>query len=364
MVKYRVRIFHFIYDHAGNPWVGGGGAVRAVEIYKRIASRHEVTIISGRYPGAADHTADGIRFHFVGYPRKNYLLSTFCYAAASFRFLKESGWQADVIVEDFAPWNPIFSRFASDRTVILHLNHREGAGILKRWYVLPGLPFYLIEKYYPRFFKNVTALSEETRRKFGVGALILPAGIDEAVLSGAPEAKEDFILFAGRLHIKNKGLDTLLEAMRLLPSERLVIAGKGPDTERLKRMLRELGLSNVEFAGFVDEQKKMELMRRAKLFVLPSRFEGYGIVLLECAAGATPAVVSDIPELGFAVNAGFAVNFRKGDSIDLAEKISLLGGKDRERRRQMGSNGLRFARDNTWSSVAAEFESYLQKIML
>ncbi len=121
----------------------------------------------------------------------------------------------------------------------------------------------------------------------------------------------------------------------------------------------------MEFAGFVDERKKMELMRKAKLFILPSRFEGYGIVLLECAAGATPAVVSDIPELGFAVNAGFAVNFRKGDSIDLAEKISLLGkDKDTARRRQMGENGLRFAQDNTWGSVAAEFESYLQKIML
>ena len=361
-----MRIFHFIYDHSGNPWVGGGGAVRAVELYKRIAGRHEITIVSGRYPGAGDYTADGIRFHFVGSARKNYFLSTFCYAVNSFRFLRENGWQADVVVEDFAPWNPIFSPFAADKPVkILHLNHREGTGILKRWYILPGLPFYLIEKFYPRLFKNIIAVSEGTRKKFGINAIIISNGIDEGVLTGvSPEEKGDFLFFAGRLHIKNKGLDTLLEAMRLLPEERLVIAGRGPDEGKLKRMQKELGLSNVEFAGFVDEEKKMELMRKAKLFVLPSRFEGYGIVLLECAAGSTPAVVSDIPELGFAVNAGFAVNFRTGDSKDLAGKIKLLGGKNVQMRRQMGVNGLRYAADNTWGSVSVEFESYLNKIML
>ncbi len=363
-----MRIFHFIYDHVRNPWVGGGGAVRIFEIYKRLAQRHEITIISGRYPGAEDHTAHGIRFQFVGSKRDNYFLSTFSYAWESFRFLRKNGHMADLVVEDFAPWNPVFSRFVTDRPVVLHLNHREGTGILKRWYVLPGLPFYLVEKFYPRFFSNVITVSEGTRSKFGVNAVIISNGIDEGILADPPaEGKEDFLFFAGRLHIKNKGLDTLFEAMRLLPEERLVLAGRGPDEGRLKRMQAELGLKNVEFAGFVDEDRKMELMRKAKLFVLPSRFEGYGIVLLECAAGATPAVVSDIPELGFAVNAGFAVNFRGGDSKDLAEKLNLLGGLGLENvrlRRQMGENGLRFAADNTWNSVAREFESYIEKIML
>ncbi|MDA8088359.1 MAG: glycosyltransferase family 4 protein [Nitrospiraceae bacterium] len=360
-----MRIFHFIYDHVGNPWVGGGGAVRIFEIYKRLAQRHEITVVSGSYPGAQDHIADGIRFHFIGSKKNNYVLSTFCYAASAFRFLKEHGGQTDIVVEDFAPWNPIFSLLAvRKKPVILHLNHREGAGILRRWYILPGLPFYLIEKFYPKFFKNIITVSEGTRRKFGVNAIIISNGIDEEVLAGPPpEEKETFLFFAGRLHKKNKGLDTLLEAMRLLPSERLIIAGRGPDEEKLKKMQKELGLDNVEFAGFVSGERKMELMRKAKLFVLPSRFEGYGIVLLESAAGATPAVASDIPELGFAVNAGFAVNFRMGDSKDLAEKIKFLGNND-PLRRQMGAKGLKFAADNTWSTVAMEFESYLDKIML
>ncbi|MDA8091721.1 MAG: glycosyltransferase family 4 protein [Nitrospiraceae bacterium] len=360
-----MRIFHFIYDHSGNPWVGGGGAVRALELYRRLAQRHEITIISGKYPGAKDYTADGIRFHFEGSPKKNYLLSTFCYAASAFRFLRRNGAEADLVVEDFAPWNPVFSRFAVNRPVVLHLNHREGAGILKRFYLLPGLPFYFLEKCYPRLFENITVLSDETRRKFGVNALILPAGLDERVLSDRAAEKEDFIFFAGRLHIRNKGLDTLFEAMRALPDERLVIAGRGPDEAKLREMQKsqkKLGIKNIEFAGFVSEEKKMDLMRKAKLFVLPSRFEGYGIVLLEASAGATPAVVSGIPELGFAVNAGFAVNFRMGDAKDLARKIKMLC-ENSPLRRQMGANGLKYAGENTWSSVAAEFENYAKGIL-
>ncbi len=340
--------------------------MRAFELCKRLAQRHEITIISGKYPGAREHpTTEGLRFHFEGSSTNNYILSTFCYAVNAFRFLRKNGGQADIIIEEFAPWNPIFPRFASRKPVVLHLNHREGAGILKRWYLLPGLPFYLIEKFYPRFFGNITALSEETRKKFGVDALILPAGIDEKVLAEhfLPAGKEDFLFFAGRLHIRNKGLDTLLEAMRMLPSERLVIAGRGPDEEKLRRMQKELFLENVEFAGFVSENKKMELMRKAKLFILPSRFEGFGIVLLESAAGATPAIVSGIPELGFAARAGFAVNFRTDDAKDLAEKIGLLGGNG-PMRRQMGANGLKYAANNTWNAVAEQYEHYLKKIVL
>lgn len=335
--------------------------MRAWEIYKRLAPRHEITIISGRYPGVEDYTREGIRFHFEGSSKDNYILSTFCYAASAFRFLRKNGGDADVVVEDFAPWNPVFPGFAVKKPAILHVNHREGAGVLKRWYFLPGVPFYLIEKFYPLLFENVTALSEETRKKFGVNAQILPAGIDEKLIVDSPAEKQAFLFFAGRLHIKNKGLDTLLQAMRLLPSEKLIIAGRGPDEEKLKRVQKELGLANVEFAGFVDEEKKMELMRRAKLFVLPSRFEGYGIVLLESAACGTPAVVSDIPELGFAVREGFALSSRTGDPEDLAGKINLLLS-DKGAREEMGARGRSYARNYSWDRISAGYEGYLSKI--
>ena len=47
-----MKICHLMYDDVDNPWLGGGGAVRAMELYRRLASRHEITVVSGLFPGA------------------------------------------------------------------------------------------------------------------------------------------------------------------------------------------------------------------------------------------------------------------------------------------------------------------------
>ncbi|MGD0283392.1 MAG: glycosyltransferase family 1 protein, partial [Dissulfurispiraceae bacterium] len=69
-----MNILHLIYDHSGNPWVGGGGAVRAYELYKRLSIRHNVTIVCGRYPGAQDYSEGNLKIRFVGSSKNNYVL--------------------------------------------------------------------------------------------------------------------------------------------------------------------------------------------------------------------------------------------------------------------------------------------------
>ncbi len=360
-----VRILHLIYDHVRNPWVGGGGAVRVYELCRRLASRgHEVTVVSGRFPGVKDYSEGNLRYEFVG-SSANYILSTFSYAFRAAQFVRKEATRFDVIVEDFAPWNPAFSSLLTPRPVVLHVNHREGAGILRRWWLL-GTPFYLIEKWYPRLFRNVTALSEETRRKINVpAAFIVPAGINSSMSDTAPEgveAKGDpFILYVGRLHIRNKGLDVLLSAMKRI-DRRLVLAGRGRDENRLKQIAEGLGLSNVEFAGFVSEEQKIALLREDCILVLPSRFEGWGIVVLEAAACGRPVIVSDIPELRYAVKAGFAISFKAGDAKDLADKLNYLLGNE-SLRREMGLKARAYARSCTWDKIAAEYEQYLRGIV-
>ena len=49
-----MRILHLIYDHTGNPWAGGGGAMRVTEIYRRLAERHHTTLVRENYPGAEE----------------------------------------------------------------------------------------------------------------------------------------------------------------------------------------------------------------------------------------------------------------------------------------------------------------------
>ncbi|MDA8431410.1 MAG: glycosyltransferase family 4 protein [Nitrospiraceae bacterium] len=358
-----MKILHLVYDHMHNPWVGGGGAVRVYEICRRLASAgHEVTVVSGRFPGADGYHEGNLYYAFVG-NSASYVLSTFSYAFKAAEFVRKQSNRFDIIVEDFAPWNPVFSALLTAKPVVLHVNHCEGAGILRRWWFL-GVPFYLIEKWYPRLFRHVTALSEETRRKINMpGAFIVPAGINGAAFH-APERRGDqddpLIVYVGRLHIRNKGLDVLLRAMKFI-DRRLVLAGRGRDENRLKQMARELGLTNVEFEGFVSEDRKIALLNADCIFVLPSRFEGWGIVVLEAAARGRPAVVSDIPELSYAVDAGFAISSKSGDAKDLADKLNYLLGNE-SLRREMGLKARGYAECFIWDKIAAEYEQYLSGI--
>ena len=56
------RVLHVIYDDPANPWVGGGGAIRLREIYRRVKTRVDVTIVTGRFPGSKDEVIDGITY--------------------------------------------------------------------------------------------------------------------------------------------------------------------------------------------------------------------------------------------------------------------------------------------------------------
>ncbi len=340
--------------------------MRVYEICKRLVRRgHEVTIVSGNYPGAANYTEDGLRFVFAG-SRKNYLLSTFSYALEAASLVRKQGQGFDIIVEDFAPWNPVFSAFLTKKPVVLHINHREGLNILRRWLVA-GLPFFLIEKFYPLAFRHVTALSVETRKKIGTDhAIIVPPGIDEKffkdpqTLGGVNEAVPS-LLYVGRLHIKNKGLDTLVSAMKGLDAK-LLLAGRGKDENCLRQMIKKFGLNNVALSGFVGESEKIHLLQNSQALVLPSRFEGWGIVVLEAAACGKPVIVSDIPELRYAVDAGFGVSFKTGDPNDLARKIRLLL-ENEPLKGKMGQKAREYAKNYSWDKISLDYEQFLLKII-
>lgn len=366
-----MKILHLLYDHRENPWVGGGGAVRAWELNRRLVARgHAVTNVSGKYPGAADHAGeDGIAYRHVG-SALSYAASTFSYILGARKFVKAHAEEFDVVVEDFATWNPLFITGLTTRPTVLHVNHREGTGVLRRMGPL-GLPFYLAEPRYPQHFRHVTALSEETRRKIGrPDALVLPAGIGSEFIARQRETKTDrshgLILFVGRLEIGNKGLDTLIGAMRFIAEQpaglgaslRLVLAGRGRDEARLRTMADGLP---VEFAGFVTEEEKERLLNEAAIFVLPSRFEGWGIVVLEAAACGAPVVVSSIPELGYAVADKYGAAFRTGDPADLARVLLALSA-DPARRAAMSEAGRTAVERYTWERITDTYEQYLQSV--
>lgn len=352
-----MKIAHFIYDHVNNPWVGGGGAVRVMEINKRLAKLgHSVTIVSGNFPGAKSVTDRNLNVIFVG-KSYNYFLSTFSYAYESYRFLNRNVSKYDIVVEDFAPWNPVFSYTKQKNcAIILQIQNYIGLEILKKYYFC-GIPFYLIELLYPKLFSNIIVLSEQLNRRWQIEGKVIAQGIK--LLSVSCELG-DYVGYLGRFDIQQKGLDLLVKAASQLKSIEIRIAGDGRDRQHLIRLAS--GRDNITLVGWVSGLEKDYFISRMRFLVLPSRFEGQGIVALEAAAMGKPVVVSDIPELKYVVDNGFGISFRKGDSEDLAEKIRYLWDRP-DLIREMGERGRRYASQFTWDRIADEYERYLYQVL-
>lgn len=121
----------------------------------------------------------------------------------------------------------------------------------------------------------------------------LAAGAFEAADS-APAADGPLILGIGRL-VPQKDFATLIRAFSLLDSHdnpRLVILGEGPERNRLHALAAALGVADrVAMPGFVTNTASW--LRRASVFALSSRCEGFSLAVLEALAAGTPVVATD-----------------------------------------------------------------------
>ncbi len=147
-----------------------------------------------------------------------------------------------------------------------------------------------------------SALHERRLLEYGVhGEVTILRGLYEGQLS-APAARpvEPVIVFAGR-HIPEKRVLAIVPAVaharRLVPELRCLIFGDGPDRNRVLEQIGDYGLAGVvEAPGFVASQRIDSALREALCLVLPSSREGYGLVVVEAAARATPSVVVAGPD--------------------------------------------------------------------
>jgi glycosyltransferase involved in cell wall biosynthesis len=147
--------------------------------------------------------------------------------------------------------------------------------------------------------------------------------------------KGPHLVAAGRL-AKEKGFDVLLDAMPLVRDAildaDLTILGEGPLKPGLLAQRERLGLTGVvQLAGF--QPNPHPYFKHADLFVLPSRYEGFGLVVIEALAVGTPVVASDCPGALREILAGCPIArlVRPSDPKALAETIiSALKSAGRE----------------------------------
>jgi len=151
------------------------------------------------------------------------------------------------------------------------------------------------------------------------------------------------IAMVGRA-VPQKGIDVLLEAFpRVLvayPAARLVIVGDGPQRPALERRARRLGLGEaVLFTGWVD--RAANLLSACEVVVIPSRWEGFGMVALEAMAAGRPIVASRVDALEEVVVDGeTGVLVPAGEPHALADAVGALLS-DPERAAALGRAGRR-----------------------
>lgn len=139
------------------------------------------------------------------------------------------------------------------------------------------------------------------------------------------------ILFSGQL-IERKGVDVLIRAfLRIAPSHdqaRLLLLGSGPERGRFDGMVPHALRERVVFFGHREPHLVPEIFAASQIFCLPSRHDGWGVVINEAVGAGLPVVVSDAVGAGHdlvrsGVN-GYVT--RAGDVGELAEALSRIVG--------------------------------------
>jgi glycosyltransferase involved in cell wall biosynthesis len=174
--------------------------------------------------------------------------------------------------------------------------------------------------------------------------------------NGAAAALAPYVLFVGTSE-RRKGITTLVHAMERVqrddPKLRLVIAGARGDGLRGDETI------SITELGFVDDETLATLYRGAELLAFPSRYEGFGLPVLEAMAHGTPVIttrVTAIPEA-----AGDAALYVPLDDDEaLAEAIARLR-RDAQLAASLRERGLAHAATMTWKNAAASTLEVLER---
>ena len=324
---------------------------------------------SGWAGASAETELDGIRVVRAG-TRYTFAL----HARSAFQDRLGGGRAVDVIVEDVNKC-PLFCTHWSASPVVTLVPHLFGITAFRQELLPVASVVWAAEKLMPAAYRNspILVISESTaddlvHRGFRREQIeVSYPGIDHdfyTVDSSVQRFEKPTLVYAGRLQ-RYKSLDVVLRALARLKDRgmevRFQVAGQGEDRGRLEALTDSLGLRDlVSYLGYISEEDKRDLLRRAWANVYPSPKEGWGISNIEAAACGTPSLASDAPGLRESV-----VNDRSGYLIphgnveEWADAIALLCG-DRQLRERLGEGAVEHAARFTWEETADQTEALIR----
>lgn len=126
--------------------------------------------------------------------------------------------------------------------------------------------------------------------------VVVPNGVDTArfaqVAPRGISSKAVTLVTTSRLVRKN-GIDTVIQALPLLPQAHFVVYGSGPEEGRLRALTKEMGVEDrVEFRGYIGHEEMPAALAACDIFIRPSRSEGMGNSFIEAMAAGLPVIAT------------------------------------------------------------------------
>jgi len=343
---------------------------------------HDVTFVAAGFKGAPKHeTLDGIHVIRLGGIHSLWL-TTFI------EYMRRRRGRFDVVVaEGFGGSRiPRFSPLYVREPVITewHQIHRDLFAI--QYPKLMNGPLNLLERTTAWVHRNtrVRAGTAEWKQAFpSIGfkpenVFVVPVSIRDEWLQqvngsrelpplspkgrGSDAQNEPTILWLGKLRrykCPDHAVMAMQEVLRHVPTARLIIAGRRDDAkyeDELRKVAQRSGIAgSVEFRFDISEKSKRALMNSARVLVVTSAVEGFGIVVLEANACGLPVVASSgVPE-GAVEDEVNGLRYPFGDIPALAARLVRLL-QDESLYSRLSQNSLERVKRFSWSTVGAQFE--------
>ncbi len=291
-----------------------GGAERTVdELYKRLNKyKYQIDLVTPNLGGNKFEKINNLNIYRVGKKVNNKFSKFILYQWYEYKKIKKLllTKKYDLIHINYGFPNYFISCWLKKKTkcplIITEFHLGTGMDIIKE----DQNPLY-IKPFLKRAYKKadkVIAISNEQKKfveKISKRKDIIIAfqGTDEKYFSPKKYDKKikekykikDFLLLTVSRLNKRKNIPDQIKAMSLItkkfPNIRLLIVGKGKEETNLKLLIKKYNLEkNIIFLGFVEEKELPKLYATADIFILTSKFEGFGIANCEALASGTPVV--------------------------------------------------------------------------
>jgi len=197
---------------------------------------------------------------------------------------------------------------------------------------------------------------------------LIPNGVELPEQSKLAKRKENKIVFLSRIHTK-KGIHLLIKSWAKLaikyPDWKLEIAGKldSAYADEMLLLAKSLNVERIEFMGEVLGDDKIRFLSRAKLFVLPSFSENFGIAIAEALAHGTP-VITTVHTPWFELEnkqCGWCIEATENALTITMEQALSLSDQQLE---SMGKNGrVWMEQDFSWAVITEKMEAVYQWLL-